>query len=398
MPETLTTPPPALPPTPSPAPAPPSAPAAPPAPSAPPSPEPDEFAELTKKFADADAPRPQTKGVEEPKKPETPATPAQAIKPPQEKVVAGPKQLRDAYEKATGELKAKETALTELQKKIADYESRGKDTDQLLGRLQTLEKQIAEKDAQLRRARKEVSVDFKQKWDEPFSEMAEDAAAVFNQLQVAPVKKTDEMGNEIVITPARQAVWEKDFAAIFAMDRGNAYRTTKAMFGDEAQLVMSYYDRLHENRRGRDRALRREQEQAAQLEKQEQEQETQRKSTYFNLLQKVNQELSEAIEDYHDAPDDKTLVEARNEGYRLFDERPATFEQSLKKAAHIRQRFAAYTPMKLTILRLQRELAAAKEKLDGYANKTPNPKSPGGEPTGEPEEDWEAAARKAVTG
>lgn len=380
---------PAAPAAPSPAPAPTAAP--PPAPTpAPSASEPDPFAELSKKFEQADTPPPVTKGKETPTKPDSgqPAPAPTATAQP-EKVVTGPKQLREELERVKGELKTRQDSYAQLEAKIKDFEARGKDTEQLLGRLESLQKELEANRAQLRRAKKEVDPDFAEKWDTPFNEMAEDAAAVFNQLTVTT---TDANGQE----QQRQAVWDRDFAAIFAMDRGNAYRNAKAMFGEESGLVMSYYDNLHANRRGRARELKRIQEHAAEDEKKEAEKETQSRSNYLLLVQQINKDLSESIEDYRDAPDDKVLVEARQKGYELFDTRPATLKESAVKAAHVRQRFAAYDPMRLTILRLKRQLAEANEKLDGLKTKVPNPKSAGGAPSAAPEESWEDAARKAV--
>lgn len=399
MPETLEAPKPAPvappPPTPPPAPA--------PAPSAP---EPDAFvAELSKKFDDLGVPPEPSKGPEKPK--EAPKeTPKVEVKPEplkpketEERPTSDNwKKLRADRERLKTELQAKESALAEHQKKIAEWEAKGKDSEQLLSRLQTLEKERDEAKARERRARREVSDDFKAKWDEPFNEMAEDASAVISQLQVTV---TDQNG----IDSQRQASWEKDFAAIFAMDRGNALRSAKAMFGEEAGLVMDYYTRMHENRRGRARELKKVQENWVAEEKKEQEelaqkaaQEEQNKGKFKELSEKVIKEIGDSVDDYHDPADvDKSIAEERRKGYEIWDTKATTLQGELTKRAHARHRFAAFGPMKLTILRLQKEIADLKEKAAGAKNKVPNPKDPGGAAGGgESKETWEEAARKEL--
>lgn len=400
-------------PTPAPSPTPPPAPAATPPPATaapPPSHEPEDafVAELNKKFddlgvppaPDKETPKPKevAKPKEEPAKPETAkaTTPKETAE--ERPTPDGWKKLRADRERLKNELHAREEALAEHERKIAEWEAKGKDTEQLLARLKTLEQERDEAKARERRARREVGDEFKAKWDEPFNEMAEDAAAVFSQLQVS---FTDNQG----IEQTRPANWEKDFGSIFAMDRGNALRTAKAMFGDEAALVMDYYTRLHENRRGRARELKKVEEnwKAEEAKEKEQEaqkaaQEEQNKGKFRELSDKVMKEIAESVDYYHDPADvDKSLAEERRKNYEIWDTKATTLQGELIKRAHARHRFAAHPVLVLKNLRLEKENAELKEKLEGYKPKTPNPKSPGGGGQApESKESWEEAARREL--
>src|SRR5207253_11258826 len=101
-----------------------------------------------------------------------------------------PAELRTELERVKGELKPKTESLSSLESKIADYEKRGKDTEALVKRHADLERSIANKDAEIRALKHEASPEFKQKYDLPYNQRAEDAKQEIETLQVGQWKDT----------------------------------------------------------------------------------------------------------------------------------------------------------------------------------------------------------------
>lgn len=169
-------PPPAPPAKPAPAPAAPPAPppAPPPTPAAPPAPsggagEDDMFAKLdsrisaSRKKADAasaaPAPPPGPGLGDTSPKPDAGAAPPPAP--------TGPKALREQYEATSTELKTTKARITEMERKLADAEARGRDTTALTQRLADMEKEKATLQGELRAFRAEKDPEFQAKWEKP---------------------------------------------------------------------------------------------------------------------------------------------------------------------------------------------------------------------------------------
>jgi predicted nucleic acid-binding Zn-ribbon protein len=389
-----------------PAPAPAPAPAAPPpspAPAPAPSPfpaatppadtGPDPFLEADKPFLDAiakvDGQPPAApaapKGGTPPPKPAA-AAPKPADKPkPDEKGSRGPApELRKQYETLKAEHEAVKGKIPELEAKIADWERKGKDTEALQGRLQAMEKEKAELRAQLFVYDQTKSPEFIQRFQQPFNDAADMAR---DEIMTLEYKNDDET--------TRQATWD-DFAKIYTtMSPSQAVTELRERFGASADLAIGHYRELTRIARIRDRAaadLRQNAE--ARMKEYEQRQATE-KEQRTGLLGRVTKELAERVPEYHDDPADTEASSARKQGYELFDRDPQTPREAILKDAHVRHRFAAYSPLRLKVARLEAELA----KLKG--GKAPDPdadpgadnrRSSNGENTGKDDRTWEEQA------
>lgn len=372
------------PPAPAPAPAPAAAPApsaAPPAPGPTPPPEENPFAEIDAILQKVDAAPKQTVGKGKEPKPEFKA-PAAPAKPQPSKE---PADLRKELQRLQGELETRNKTYAELEAKIKDFESKGKDTQLLTERLAAMEKTIAEKDATLRALRQEESPEFKKQYDAPFDDAAEEAKAFVEHLDV----ENAETGE------VRKATWE-DFKDIWITNKTSpqkAIAKAKELFGDAAQVVVTHLMELNRLDSRRNKALKAERENAAARAKEEESKAVQRREQINATWATVNKELSERVDDYHDAPDDAEASAARNKGLAIIDAEPATLRERIVRDAHVRQRAAAFGPLKLKVARLEAEIAALKAKLGEEEEVPGKPARPssGGAPA--PEKSWEEQAR-----
>ena len=171
-------------------------------------------------------------------KPPAPPKPAAAPAPPKPM----PKELRQEYERVKGELDTRNKAVAEMEAKIADFERRGKDTELLQQRLQTLEKTVEEKEAQLRTYAYEKDPAFVEKYDKPFDDQLAYTRQVVSQLQV------EENGQ------VRPATFE-DFAELYKMPYAKAVATANEKFGQAGQIVLNHMSELQRIEFNRGKAL-----------------------------------------------------------------------------------------------------------------------------------------------
>jgi hypothetical protein len=377
------------PPTPAPAPTPP-APAAPAAspPSAPPSAAPAEnpFAELDGKFAAFDKKPETTQGKG--KEGAAPAAPAAPAKPEAGKRPAD--NLRAELEKWKTEAATKTQLATEYEKRIKEFELRGKDTEALTTRLTQVEHERDEAQAKARRASKEMDPAFMKKWQEPFDEVSLSTEDLITQMDV-----TDPESGE-----ARRGTKE-DLQYLYSIDSPTKRNAEiRKMFGDDAITVIPKLDRMKELNSSFRRALAQEQSKAAELDKQERGAHVQAEQQWQTAVDRLGSELAEKIEEYHDTADDKEAAELRQKGYGIFDSKPANRQEGAVKFAHVRQMVAAHYPMKLQITRLKAELTAAKDELAKLKESNPNTttrrSSGGGAPPSDDGLTWEERARKEL--
>ena len=393
MPAETMTPPPAAPapppaPAPAPAPAPRPAPSSAPPPSAP-GPEggaDNPFAAIDAKIKAADAPRPTTKGKDQTAPPEAPAAakPPAGAKPPAQ-AASGPEQMRKELDRLKNELAQKTNAHTEMERRIAEAEARGKDVSVLTERLAQLEKERDELKAERRALNFEADDAFKQKYDAPFQEAAEFARQVILGMEVQ-----DENG-------VRPATWE-DFAELYALPRNKAYHLAREKFGENGMLVINQITELDRHNAVRKKALEEEKSKWKERQAQEESNRVMHRQKLGETWQKMNRDLSETNEDYRDPPEDKELAALRQEGLAIFDAQPKDETQRMVKAAHIRQMTAAFGPMKLRLLRLQQERDKLAAELDNLKSPTPgkNRKPASGTAGGSDSLSWEDAARKEL--
>ena len=296
-----------------------------------------------------------------------------------------PKEMRQHMEKLSTELESKNKAYAALEAKLADMDRLGIENKALTQRLSAMEEDINRTRGELAKAKFEVSDGFKEKHDKPWMRQAKIAQRVIGELEV-----TDDAGN------TRKATWD-DFTSLYGQPLNKAIPMIKSMFGDASGLVIEQLSRLKSMEQERNDALEEERTNWQKSKETEVAQSAQQRTAAMTLWEQVNKDLVSSVDGYRNDPTDKELTAMRNEAYRVIDSQPVDMRERILKNAHIRQRAAAFDPLKLINMRLQQQVDALKAELDGL-----KPKSPKGETTragGEaaaPTEDWNEGLRQAL--
>lgn len=373
----------------------PAAVAPPPAPTAtPPPPTPsadDDFAALSAAIKTAGQPQPPKKD-EKPK----PAT----DKPIPDKPEKGSwSEFKANYEKMKADLeltnKGKADLESKLQKQIADYEARGKDTSALTERLDNLQKEMDRIQAENRALKQETDPTFKKQWDAPFEREANRAERDMEGINVL-AQKVDKDTGEVSTEVVRAATYKDDFVRLYRLPRAAALTEARKMFGDQAEIVTDHLKTLWRLDDERTAALNEQREQWKTKAAEEESNRVKNQEVIAKAQERVRRELGDAIEEYHDPADDKELNEARLKGYAIFDAKPKSVDQAIVKHEHVRHRVAAYEPLRLKLIRANARIAELEAKVKDKVEPTPGAiKKPGGAPEKiDSSDDFETGLRK----
>jgi hypothetical protein len=303
-----------------------------------------------------------------------------------------PKELRERVKQLRTESQTAGGKLKELEAKIKQFESQGKDTTALTGRLAALEKERDAAYAELRAAKQEASPEFKEKYDKPFNTAAERARKQVLELQVANA----EDGTN------RPATWE-DFSALYSLPVGKAIEQANTLFGTSAQFVLGLREKLLDLDSARQTALQEEREQFKQRTEKEIAGRTVEREKVESTWTETNTRLAESVADYKNDPEDTELNDARKHALTVFDskinaaDRQDFIQKKLLRDAHIRQRIGAFPVLKLQLTRAQEKITALQAQVDELKGTAPGKvKRPGGTETPGEDEDWGTSLKKAI--
>jgi Skp family chaperone for outer membrane proteins len=316
----------------------------------------------------ADKPKPDA-----PKKPDSPAKPDAAKSPEKpiptaaDKAPGVPKELRAELDRVKAELAAKNTSLDDLQKKIADYEKRGKDTEALQKQLETERQEKDKLKADLRRAKKEVDPEFVKQYENPFQETVAEAQATIPTIQVENEDGTTRAGS-----------WD-DFQKLYGYNEFLATKESRRLFGEVGgEVAMRYYRELHRLDKIKSKALSdvhakwKEEETAEQAKEAEQRVLHEKNQQEINnRWTKMNVEMAEKYEDYHDSPDDSEAIELRKKAAAIYDAPAKTFAEQMSKDAHHRQRVIAFPVLKLKLTKAQARIKELETENEGLKERPP---------------------------
>ena len=325
-------------------------------------------------------------------KPDVTPTPQPGVKPKPDATLnwkSAPEKFRVGYEKVQADLTAAQSELTSLRSKVAESGAKAPETAALVQERATLQKTIEDLRAEVRAYKQEAAPEFKAKYDEPFNRLAERAKTVVEKMTL-----TNDAGE------TSPASWQ-NFQQLYHTDEANAEAAAVQLFGEHgAKTAMRYYYDLHRLDESRATALNEERSHWQEKQKAEQAQEAARREETQNLLTRISAEIAESVPEYHNDPTDKDLTAARTKGLQLFDAEPKTIQQSLMRAAHIRQIVGSFFAQKFAMNRLTQELATVKaenEKLRAVPGGQSRPAITPAEDDGEWNEDkWAAEARSKV--
>lgn len=319
-------------------------------------------------------------------------------KPPKEdRTAESPKALREQLAKITGELKTRTEGMTALEKKIADYESKGKDTTALVDRLSAIEKERDDARAELRALKQEASPEFKDKYEKPFNSAVTYARNLIEQLQVGEFAEQED--GTRAWKAARPATWD-DFCNLYSMPLAKASQAARQMFGDDSQAVIAQLQDLHRRAFERDEALKEEKARWKETESKQQAEDARRRELWAQATDKALKQLKEKYPSrYGELPEDKEGNEFLTEGMNMLEFKPKTMEEAARHWARTRMNSAAairaFHWAEVRAERIKELEAEIAELRNGAPGKVATPGAPSGE---KKEVSWQEEMRSSVKG
>lgn len=315
-----------------------------------------------------DEPPPETPPKEAPKAPLEGQKPAKDALQDKSRMESGPKALREERDRVLADLRAEREAHSRLKASLAEHETRAKEAAALAEENAKIKKEVDNLKGRLQAVQFEVSDDFKAKYETPFNDAAEIAQQEIEQF---PINVMDAEGN---IASQRRSEFGKDFAGIYNLDYISAKSAAQKMWGDEWQVVMQHWSRLHSLSRQRDKAMEsertnwkaRQQEREAETAKQREAMESVRAKVWQDVSKKHPEWFGED-------PNDPEGNELLKEGYELINTKPKTMQEQLVHWANTLHRAAAFPRMAAKYSKLAEENASLKAKIEELKGGAPGP-------------------------
>lgn len=368
-----------------------------PMPSAPPAPSQSSQPSAPASTPEIDDPfAPPPKATPEPsKQPEKPeAKPAEkdGSKPAEKPSKGLPPDFRKELERVKSEHAKAIEEVNQWKSKIAEFESKGKETSALTAQLDALTKERDDLAGQIRMYKQEASPDFIKKYVEPYNK----AFSKFSK-ELETIAVTDENGE-------RKGTGD-DLATLYKLPLGARIRKAKEMFGDASDYVLGQISKLQDMEGQYQEALEQERTQYKEKEQQETARRVQLREQRQKAWQDTNRHLENVIDEYKVDPSDNDAIEARKHALSVFDAKPQgadendTIKKSIIKNAHIRQRIGAYPVLKLKNQRLETkvaELEAQIAELKGSAPGSQKRPSANVAPSNN-DEDWGSGLTKELS-
>jgi len=293
----------------------------------------------------------------------------------------------NGYKKANAIQKEADT----LKQKITELERRpstsGPEQQQLTSRISALEKQLQEKEDQIRYHNYEGSQEYVAKYQKPFYDGMNAAHSDVLELLVSEPDTSQAPVDGKYPTKERQGT-QSDFEEIYHLPLGPATKLAKEKFGDAYGIVLQHRNSVRNLAKNAVNALNEWKTTSKQRQEQEQQAATARSNQIESFWTQVNQKLSEdprAKEWWGQETNDKEINEAIQRGLTMADQR---FSDSYDKLslqdqvildAHIRQRVAGFYRRGVMISRIKAELDSIKERLAKYESGEPGKPAAGGE-------------------
>jgi len=321
-------------------------------------------------------------------KPAELSKPAEAgAKPPEEPGVPRfqtPKELRKWAESQAKAVKDKEGEIARLNERLKAMESAppsvtAKEDAAVKERVETLQKQLDERENELRTLRYERSEEYKAKYEKPYVAAVKGAYELVGQLIV---KVVDPETNETKERPATQ----RDFDAVAVLPEGQAWRKAKELFGEDAQIVYEQYRGLKRIEKDARTAIEEHRQKAVEMETSQ----TAAQAAQTEGLQRMWRTVNEALAKQYPAwfaPDeaDPEGTALLKKGFEMADSffsnrNGMTPQQKVILDARIRNQAAAFPRLVHQLKAKDAQIKQLQDELKAYQESTPGKgKRPGGE-------------------
>lgn len=273
---------------------------------------------------------------------------------------------------ANGELKTARDQVKAMESKIADYETRGKDTTALSEQLTKLEQERDDLRSRLAGADFRSTDDYLNTYEKPYQQAALKAKNLVERLNIKD--GLDENGEPRM----RKATWD-DFARIFSLPEGEDVIQARELFGNVSSLVENHLIRLKELYEKKEAVAQEQTKNWKEKQTEQHVQRTRQREAYQQILATVSEDLAQNVEWYHDAPDDSESKSLRDEGYAVFDAQPQSMGEAAVKAADVRHRVGAYGPLVRQVQTLRAQLAERDSTISELKKSRPGKTSGSGE-------------------
>lgn len=335
------------------------------------------------------------------KPPETKPPAPIGTKPAEESTVPKfqtPKELRKWAESQAKAVKDKEAEIARLNIRLQSLEegpppATVKEDAAVKERVATLQKQLDDRENELRTLRYERSEEYKSKYEKPYVAAARSAYELVGQLTV---KQVDPETNE---TKERQAT-QKDFDAVAVLPEGQAWRKAKELFGDDAQIVYEQYRELKRIEKGARTAIDEHRQKAAEMETTQTATQAAQTEGLQRMWRAVNEDMMKKYPqwfgpDEADAEGNKLLEKGYQMADSFFSNRNGmTPQQKVILDARMRNQAAAFPRLVHQLKTKDATIAQLREELKAFEASVPGKgKRPGGEAAAGEEgtKDWESA-------
>lgn len=327
-----------------------------------------ELAELTRDIAPAPPVAPDPKPPETPAPPASPpASPLPGEPPAPEKFEAKPgktKELREAYERQSTELKTLNAQLAEAQAKLAAVGEIK--SDELLAQIKALETERETMAKDLAFVSYERSPDYRKSYVEPVTTAFANAFADIEEMTVTDPATGDE----------RQATNE-DFNKLVSVPIKDAARLAGEMFGPLAQQMLTHRNEIVRLDRKRVTAINDYKKNSAEYEKQHQTTMAARNLQQRQTWETANKEIAEKFPEYF-KPDqnDPTGNELLQKGFQYFDaavnhNSQLAPEQRTRLLAAMRHKAASFDRVALKLNAANKKISELETALAEFDESTP---------------------------
>lgn len=273
----------------------------------------------------------------------------------------------------------------QLKKRLQEAEDRLKQTEDYPKVKETLaqrEKRLEEIENRLRHTDYKSSEEYQNKWLKPMETAYKRTLNALKEFQVEIPGAPDDAGNPG--KPSFRAATEEDFAQLYNMPEGTAWREARKMFGDAAPAIMQHRSSLKQIEEGaraaaeeyRTNGQKLEQEEMARRVSQQQETEKMWEAENTRLVEAMPKVLKERADDQEH---NSVLESSRQLVDAAYSEARKAMEPKARVAldARVRSRAIAYGPLMLEVQRLRQQLQEEQQRTKALEDSDPGVPSSG---------------------
>ena len=282
---------------------------------------------------------------------------------------------RDRFKSENETLRKQLVEAQEYRKQTEDY-PKVKET------LAQREQRLEEMEHRLRQTNYKESEEYRDKWLKPMETAYKRAVGSLKEFQIEIPGTPDEYDNPG--KPTFRAATEDDFAYLYNLTEGAAWRESRKMFGDAAPAIMQHRSGLKQIEEGARNAAEEYRTNGRKMEQEETAKRVSQQQEMEGMWEKENTRITETmpkiLKDRADDNEHNSVLESsRNLVDTAYSEARKSMAPKERVAldARVRSRAIAYGPMMLEIQRLREQLSEAQGRAKTLSEGEPGVPSTG---------------------